>query len=124
MPPPLSDPQSFSGRTGHRFNHIIRSLPEDPSGGMTIEELLLKLRATGYRGGIEGLRVDLQELLRRGEVGHSQQEGKNVYWCLPRGKLEFRKRSALIRLHNMELSEDEIRKLEEIVEKRNSAPQP
>lgn len=124
MPPPLSDPQSFSGRTGHRFNHIIRSLPEDPSGGMTIEELLLKLRATGYRGGIEGLRVDLQELLRRGEVGHSQQEGKNVYWCLPRGKLEFRKRSALIRLHNMELSEDEIRRLEEIVEKRNSAPQP
>ncbi|MEM2125165.1 MAG: hypothetical protein QXX77_08440 [Candidatus Methanosuratincola sp.] len=124
MPPPLSDPQSFSGRTGHRFNHIIRSLPEDPSGGMTIEELLLKLRATGYRGGIEGLRVDLQELLRRGEVGQSQQEGKNVYWCLPRGKLEFRKRSALIRLHNMELSEDEIRKLEEIVEKRNSAPQP
>lgn len=123
MPPPLSDPQSFSGRTGHRFNHIIRSLPEDPSGGLTIEELLLKLRATGYRGGIEGLRVDLQELLRRGEVGHSQQEGKNVYWCLPRGKLEFRKRSALIRLHNMELSEDEIRRLEEIVEKHTSAPQ-
>lgn len=123
MHPPLSDPQSFSGRTGHRFNHIIRSLPEDPSGGMTIEELLLKLRATGYRGGIEGLRVDLQELLRRGEVGHSQQEGKNVYWCLPRGKLEFRKRSALIRLHNMELSEDEIRRLEEIVEKHGSAPQ-
>ena len=123
MPPPFSDPQSFSGRTGHRFNHIIKSLPDDPSQGLTIEELLLKLRVTGYRGGIEGLRVDLQELIRRGEVGQSEQEGKNVYWCLPRGRLELRKRSALIRLHNMELGEDEIRKLEEIVEKRGSKNQ-
>lgn len=123
MHPPLSDPQSFSGRTGHRFNHIIKSLPDDPSRGITIEELLLKLRATGYRGGIEGLKVDLQELIRRGEVGQSELEGKNVYWCLPRGGLEFRKRSALIRLHNMELSEDEISRLEEIVERHGRANQ-
>ncbi|MEJ5293023.1 MAG: hypothetical protein WHS82_05435 [Candidatus Methanosuratincola sp.] len=123
MSPPPSDPHGFSGRTGHRFNHIIKSLPDDPSDGLTIEELLLKLRATGYRGGIEGLKVDLQELIRRGEVGQSEQEGKNVFWCLQRGRLEFRKRSALIRLHNMELTEDEIRRLEEIVEAHSSASQ-
>ncbi len=123
MPPPLSDPQSFSGRTGHRFNHIIKSLPDDPSRGLTIEELLLKLRTTGYRGGIESLKVDLHELIRRGEVGQFEQEGKNVYFCLPRGRLEFRKRSALIRLHNMELNEDDIRRLEEIVNQHGSTNQ-
>ncbi|MBC7121047.1 MAG: hypothetical protein H5T33_05680 [Candidatus Methanosuratus sp.] len=122
MVPPPSEPPSFSDRTGHRFNHIVKTLPDDPSNGLTIEELLLKLRKTGYRGGIEGLRVDLQELLRRGEVTSFDQDGKLVYWRLPRGRLEYRKRSALIKLHNMELTEEDVRKLEEIVEKHLGTP--
>ncbi|MDI9644891.1 MAG: hypothetical protein QFX35_06715 [Candidatus Verstraetearchaeota archaeon] len=110
----MFDPQGFSSRAGHRFNQIIRSLPGDASLGLTIEELLLKLKPLGYRGGIEGLKVDLQELIRRGEVASSQEEGKTVYWCLPRGKIELRKRTVLIRLHNLELREEDIEALEEV----------
>lgn len=110
----MSEPHGFSGRAGHRFNQIIKNLPEDPSSGITIEELLLRLRSSGYQGGIAGLRVDLQELMRRGEVGSSQKEGRTVYICLQRGRLELRKRSALIKLHNLELSEQDIEVLEEV----------
>lgn len=112
----MSVTHEFSGRTGHRFNQIIRILPDSQQEGLTIEEILLKVRGAGYKGGIEGLRVDIQELMRRGEVASGDHDGKVVYWRLPRGVLEHRKRAALIRLHNMELNEEDVRRLEAIAE--------
>ena len=102
-------------RTGHRFNIIVNSLLEREEGAMSFEELLKKLVDKGYIGGLDELKENLDALERRGEVASTLgKDQKRFYWTLPKGKLEFRKRRALIKLHVMELKEEAIKKLEEM----------
>lgn len=113
--------EEFARRTGHRFNIIIKSLPSDPSSGMTFEDLLPKLQKLGYRESQDQLKIDLSALQNRQEIGSSLINGKTAYVALPKGLFESRKRSTLIKLHNMDITEEELKVLEKIARK---APSP
>jgi len=104
-------------RTGHRFNIIIKSLPENSDSAITYNELLRRVEAGGYLGGKNELAENLDALERRKEIGViSGSEGIKRYWATKRGKRENRKRVALIMLHTVELTEDEIIALEKMAQ--------
>ncbi|MGA2573922.1 MAG: hypothetical protein ABSF36_06995 [Candidatus Methanomethylicaceae archaeon] len=109
--------EEFVRRSGHRFNLIIKSLPSAESLAISIEELLERLRKIGYRESPDQLRIDISALIKRKEVAESSLKGKSYYWSLPRGQNELRKRILLIKLHNMELTEEDIAALEKIAKK-------
>ena len=113
-------PNEFAQRTGHRFNLIIKSLPTDSSNAISIESLLEKLKRLGYSEGLEQLLVDVGALSTRGEVATSTAGGNAVYWTTDKGRFETRKRTALIKLHNMDLTEEDVRALEDIAQKRRA----
>jgi hypothetical protein len=109
--------EEFVRRSGHRFNLIIRSLPLAESLAISIEELLERVKKIGYKESPDQLRIDISALIKRNEVAESSLKGKSYYWSLPKGQNELRKRILLIRLHNMELTEEDIATLETIVRK-------
>jgi hypothetical protein len=104
--------EEFVRRSGHRFNLIIRSLPQDEATAIPMGTLLEKLTKIGYKENLDQLAIDVGALVKRGEVSFSTVGGKAVYWALGRGLFETRKRSTLIRLHNMELTEEDLKILE------------
>ena len=106
--------EEFARRTGHRFNVIIKSLPTDQPSAMLAGALFEKLQKFGYKERLDQLNTDLYALIERKEIGSSSVEGKTTYWVLPHGLFETRKRSALIKLHNMDISEEELKSLERI----------
>ncbi len=104
----------FQKRAGHRFNLITRSLPKDAASAVQADELLQRLKRLGYPEGIEQLKVDLGALIKRGEISISDAGGKEAYYVLPKGIFETRKRTALIRIHNVDISEEDLELLEQI----------
>jgi hypothetical protein len=111
----LKPGEEFQKRAGHRFNLITRSLPKEPKGAIQLEPLLQKLMRIGYSEGMSQLQVDLGALQKRGEVAAAAaSDGKDAYYLLPKGVYESRKRIALIRLHNVEVSEADLELLEQI----------
>ncbi|MCQ5377646.1 MAG: hypothetical protein NO516_06305 [Candidatus Methanomethylicia archaeon] len=114
--------EEHARRAGHRFNLIVRALPQDPSSGMTVDELLARLKRIGYREDFDQLGTDLAVLLERGEISSSLADGRAVYWVLPKGLFEARKRVALIKLHNAEISEEDLQALEEIARRGKVPP--
>jgi hypothetical protein len=109
--------QEFARRTGHRFNIIVKTLPTSEDEAIPMEVLHGKLLKRGYREGIDQLAVDVGALVKRGEVSFSLMSGTAVYWVMEKGLFEARKRAALIRLHNMEISEENLAELERLVKK-------
>jgi len=109
--------EEFVRRSGHRFNLIIKSLPSTESLAISIEELLERLKIIGYRESIDQLHIDLSALIVRKEIAESSIMNKSYYWSLPRGQNELRKRILLIKLHNMELTEEDLTALEQIIKK-------
>ncbi len=75
-----------------------------------------KLRRIGYSEDMNQLQIDLGALLKRGEIAVAEAvtDGKNAYYVLPKGIYETRKRTALIRLHNVDVSEADLELLEQI----------
>jgi len=104
--------EEFRRRTGHRFNQIIRALPKSESEAVPMGILLEKLSKIGYKESLDQLAVDVSALVKRGEVAFSLVSGKAVYWVLGKGMFETRKRTALIKLHNMEITEEDLKALE------------
>lgn len=105
-------------RTGHRFNIIIKNLPEERDTALTFNELLKKVKANGYVGGKAVLEENLGALEKRKEIAvKADSDGTKKYYATARGKTEFRKRIALIKLHIAELSQEEIIVLEKMAEK-------
>jgi hypothetical protein len=109
--------EEFTRRTGHRFNLIVKSLPLDEASAIPMDVLLDKLKKLGYKEGLDQLAVDVGALIKRGELSFSIVAGRAVYWALVKGLLETRKRSALIKLHNMDLTEEDLRVLEGLAQK-------
>ena len=109
--------EEFIRRSGHRFNLIIKSLPSAESSAISIEELLERVKKIGYKESSDQLLIDLSALIKRNEVAESIIKGNSQYRSLPRGLIELRKRILLIRLHTMELTEEDIATLETIVRK-------
>lgn len=114
MPP---HPQEFARRTGHRFNIIVKSLPTREYEAIPMEALHERLSKRGYREGLDQLAVDVGALVRRGEVAFSLMGGAAAYWVTERGLFEARKRTALIKLHNAEISEGDLLELERLARK-------
>jgi hypothetical protein len=112
--------EEFARRTGHRFNIIIKSLPSEPSSGISFEDLLPKLQKLGYRESQDQLKIGLSALQNRQEIGSSLINGKTAYVALPKGLFESRKRSTLIKLHNIDITEEELKVLEKIALKTSS----
>jgi hypothetical protein len=109
--------EEFIRRSGHRFNLIVRSLPQDEASAIPMDVLLERLKKVGYKENLDQLAIDVGALVKRGELSLSIVAGRAVYWTLEKGLLETRKRSALIKLHNMELTEGDIKVLEELAQK-------
>lgn len=109
--------EEFVRRTGHRFNIIVKTLPTSEDEAIPMETLHGKLVQRGYKEGIDQLAVDVGALVKRGEVSFSLMSGAAVYWVMEKGLLEVRKRAALIRLHNMEISEEDLVELERLARK-------
>ncbi|WP_309491952.1 hypothetical protein [Candidatus Hecatella orcuttiae] len=105
-------------RTGHRFNIVIQSLPEDSEAAMTFEELFRRVKAKEFLGDEAELAENLDALEKRREIGvKTGPDQVKRYWATPRGKLETRKRKALIKLHTQELTENEVAALERMASK-------
>lgn len=109
--------EEFARRTGHRFNLIVRTLPASEDEAFPMEALHEKLVRRGYGEGVDQLAVDVGALVKRGEVSFSLMSGAAVYWATAKGLFEARKRSALIRLHNVEISEEDLAALERLARK-------
>jgi len=109
--------EEFVRRTGHRFNIIVTTLPTSEDEAIPMEALHERLVQRGYREGIDQLAVDIGALVKRGEVSFSLMSGAAVYWVMEKGLLEARKRAALIKLHNMEISEEDLVELERLARK-------
>lgn len=109
--------EEFGRRTGHCFNLIIRTLPKSEPEAVPMDILLEKLSKFGYKESLDQLAVDVSALIKRGEVAFSLVSGKAVYWVLEKGLFETRKRTALIKLHNMELIEEDLKTLEGLTQK-------
>lgn len=109
--------EEFSRRTGHRFNLIIRALPKSEPQAVPMDNLLENLSKFGYKESLDQLAVDVSALVKRGEVAFSLVSGKAVYWVLEKGLFETRKRTALIKLHNIELTEEDLKALEGLAQK-------
>ncbi|MDD1764437.1 MAG: hypothetical protein LUQ46_00285 [Candidatus Methanomethyliaceae archaeon] len=116
---PMAKPsEEFIRRSGHRFNLIVRSLPQDEASAIPMDALLEKVAKIGYKENLDQLAIDVGALVKRGELSFSIIANKAVYWALGKGLFETRKRSALIRLHNLELTEDDLKVLEGLALKR------
>jgi hypothetical protein len=109
--------EEFVRRSGHRFNLIIRALPKSETEAISMDILFEKLSKFGYKESLDQLAVDISALVRRGEVAFSLVSGKAMYWALEKGLFETRKRTALIKLHNMELTEEDLKALEGLAQK-------
>lgn len=105
--------EEFQKRAGHRFNLIIRSMPKLSSEAITAEALLQKIQRLGYLESLDQLKIDLSALKKRGEVSAAAEDG-DAYYVLPKGIFETRKRTALIRIHNLEICEADLDLLEAI----------
>jgi hypothetical protein len=110
----------FAQRTGHRFNLIIKSLPTSESGAIGFAALYEKLKKLGYVESQDQLSTDMKALATRGEIMSAGVGGDAKYWASEKGRFEVRKRTALIKLHNMDLTEEDVKLLEEIAQKRRS----
>ena len=108
----------FSRRTGHRFNLIIKSLPAKQSDAVSIEDLHAKLKKLGYVETEDQLVTDVSALMGRNEVSTCGSGSKKLYYTTERGHFETRKRTALIMLHNMEISEEDLKIIENIAHKK------
>ncbi len=105
-------------RTGHRFNIIVKNLPEKSEAALTFNELLKMVKTNGYVGGKAVLKENLDALEKRKEIAtKADPDGTKKYYATKRGKTEIRKRIALIKLHIAELSQEDIIVLEKIAEK-------
>lgn len=111
-------PSEFARRTGHRFNIVIKSLPSSESNAITMEALSSKLQKIGYSEGEEQLTTDIAALMGRGEVCTCVRDGKTLFWATEKGLLETRKRQLLIKLHNMVLTEEDLKVLESIAQRK------
>jgi hypothetical protein len=109
--------EEFTRRSGHRFNLIIRALPKNETEAVSMGTLFEKLSKFGYKESLDQLAVDVSALVRRREVAFSLVSGKAEYWALDKGLFETRKRTALIKLHNMELTEEDLKVLEGLTQK-------
>ena len=109
--------EEFVRRSGHRFNLIVRSLPQDEAYAIPMDVLLEKLRKLGYKEDLDQLAIDVGALVKRGELSFSIVAGRAVYWALGKGLLESRKRALLIKLHNMDLTEEDLKVLERLAHK-------
>ena len=115
---PMAKPsEEFIRRSGHRFNLIVRSLPQDEASAIPMDALLEKLGKIGYKENLDQLAIDVGALVKRGELSFSIVAGRAVYWALGTGLFETRKRSALIKLHNIELTEEDLKVLEGLAQK-------
>ena len=104
-------------RTGHRFNIIIKNLSEDSNSAITFDELLKRVEAGGYLGGEIELKENLGALEKRKEINvNIESDGTKKYLATKRGKMENRKRIAIIKLHSAELTEEEIITLEKMAD--------
>jgi hypothetical protein len=104
-------------RTGHRFNIIIKNLPENSDSAITFDELLRRVEVNAYLGGEIELTENLDALEKRREIGVIvDPNGTRRYWATGRGRMENRKRIALIKLHTAELTEAEIATLEKMAQ--------
>lgn len=105
-------------RTGHKFNIIIKNLPEKSDAAVAFNELLKQVKVNGYVGGKAELQENLNALERRKEIAaKADPDGTKKFYVTSRGKAEYRKRIAIIKLHVAELSEDDIVALEKMAEK-------
>lgn len=109
--------EEFIRRSGHRFNLIIRALPTTENSAISFDELFEKVKKLGYKENPDQFLIDLSALIKRKEIGEVSREGKVHYWAFPRGMKELRKRQLLIRLHNMDLSDEDLDALEKIAKK-------
>ncbi len=110
-------------RAGHRFNRIIEALPHDALSAIPFEKIYGRLKALGDAPSREHLALDLNVLVARNEISYTTlPNDERVYWALPRGLFESRKRSLLMRLHNMRLTEKELEELERIVVSHREPP--
>jgi hypothetical protein len=113
--------EEFIRRTGHRFNLIMESLPSEESSAISMNALLDRVKRIGYKEVPEQLSVDVNALIKRKEVATALINGEQLHWKLPKGSFEVRKRRLLIKLHAMELTEEDLAALEKIaVMARNS----
>lgn len=104
-------------RAGHRFNIIVRALPTTEDEALPIGSLHSLLSRRGYGGGIDELAVDIGALVKRGEVTFSLMSGTAVYWATEKGRFESRKRVALMKLHNADISEEDLVELERLAKR-------
>jgi hypothetical protein len=104
-------------RTGHRFNIIVKALPTSEDEALPMESIHGLLAKRGYGGSIDELSMDIGALVKRGEVTFSLMSGAAVYWTTERGLLETRKRVALMKLHNADISEEDLIELERLAKR-------
>lgn len=107
--------EEFTRRSGYRFNILIELLPSEESSAIPLETLLGKAKKVGYKETPEQLAVDISALIKRKEVTSAHVNGKTLHWKLPKGQREVRKRGLLIKLHAMDLSDEDLATLEKIV---------
>jgi len=108
-------------RAGHRFNIIVKALPKSEDEALPMESIQALLAKRGYGGGIDELAMDIGALVKRGEVSFSLMSGSAVYWATAKGIFEARKRAALMKLHNADISEEDLIGLERLA-KRGKTP--
>lgn len=106
--------EEHARRAGHRFNIIVKALPGNEDEALPMESIQALLAKRGYGGDLDGLAVDIGALVKRGEVAFSLMSGAAVYWVTERGRFEARKRIALMKLHNADISEEELAELERL----------
>lgn len=110
-----------ASRTGHRFNVIMKALPTSEDEALPMGSIHALLAKRGYGGDIDELSMDIGALVKRGEVTFSLMSGAAVYWATDKGRFESRKRVALMKLHNADISEEDLAELERLA-KRGKAP--
>jgi len=104
-------------RAGHRFSLIVRALPRSEDEALPMESIHSLLARRGYGGGIDELAMDIGALVKRGEVTFSLMSGTAVYWATEKGLFETRKRAALMKLHNADISEEDLVELERLAKR-------
>jgi hypothetical protein len=104
-------------RAGHRFNIIVKTIPKNEDEALPMESIHALVIKRGYGSGIDELAMDIGALVKRGEVSFSLMSGAAVYWATEKGLFEARKRVALMKLHNADISENDLVELERLAKR-------
>jgi hypothetical protein len=112
--------EEHARRAGHRFNVIVKALPTSEDDALPMESVHSLLAKRGYGGDIDELATDIGALVKRSEVNFSLMSGAAVYWATDKGRFEARKRVALMKLHNADISEEDLLELERLAKRRRA----